>query len=137
MFLSVQVYPPVSKSLLVLVTVPMPLLSPNQKLPAKYFLYQLWHESSSPELKNLFKTVRSAELCCLYGNCCSDQCHSQKHTCQTLSSFVSFSVHITSILQKRPNIKYAGRSLCIPNHSKTSSDCPAFDQNRHNLLICK
>lgn len=43
----------------------------------------------------------------------------------------------TSILQKRPNIKYAGRSLCIPNHSKTSSDCPAFDQNRHNLLICK
>ena len=103
----------------------------------KVFSVSVMHESSSPELKISSKLSGVPNSAACTGTVAVISATVRNTLARRFPLLCLFLYIFTSILQKRPNIKYAGRSLCIPNHSKTSSDCPAFDQNRHNLLICK
>jgi len=103
----------------------------------KVFSVSVIHESSSPELKISSKLSGVPNSAACTGTVAVISATVRNTLARRFPLLCLFLYIFTSILQKRPNIKYAGRSLCIPNHSKTSSDCPAFDQNRHNLLICK
>ena len=103
----------------------------------KVFSASVMHESSSPELKISSKLSGVPNSAACTGTVAVISATVRNTLARRFPLLCLFLYIFTSILQKRPNIKYAGRSLCIPNHSKTSSDCPAFDQNRHNLLICK
>ena len=103
----------------------------------KVFSVSVMHESSSPELKISSKLSGVPNSAACTGSVAVISATVRNTLARRFPLLCLFLYIFTSILQKRPNIKYAGRSLCIPNHSKTSSDCPAFDQNRHNLLICK
>ena len=103
----------------------------------KVFSVSVMHESSSPELKISSKLSGVPNSAACTGTVAVISATVRNTLARRFPLLCLFLYIFTSILQKRPNIKYAGRSLCIPNHSETSSDCPAFDQNRHNLLICK
>ena len=103
----------------------------------KVFSVSVMHESSSPELKISSKLSGVPNSAACTGTVAVISATVRNTLARRFPLLCLFLYIFTSILQKRPNIKYAGRSLCIPNHSKTSSDCPAFDQNHHNLLICK
>ena len=103
----------------------------------KVFSVSVMHESSSPELKISSKLSGVPNSAACTGTVAVISATVRNTLARRFPLLCLFLYIFTSILQKRPNIKYAGRSPCIPNHSKTSSDCPAFDQNRHNLLICK
>ena len=110
----------------------------GHKLSPKFkFSVSVMHESSSPELKISSKLSGVPNSAACTGTVAVISATVRNTLARRFPLLCLFLYIFTSILQKRPNIKYAGRSLCIPNHSKTSSDCPAFDQNRHNLLICK
>ena len=109
----------------------------DSEAAGKVFSVSVMHESSSPELKISSKLSGVPNSAACTGTVAVISATVRNTLARRFPLLCLFLYIFTSILQKRPNIKYAGRSLCIPNHSKTSSDCPAFDQNRHNLLICK
>ena len=91
----------------------------------KVFSVSVMHESSSPELKISSKLSGVPNSAACTGTV-ADQCHSQKHTCQTLSSFVSFSVHIYLHFAKTSQHKICGTFSMHSQSFKNIFRLPGF-----------